>query len=1169
MASPMYSFKETRLNLEPSSSSYIVDVELPTTSSQGRNIRKSKSVISNAKNNALRASASAVYYRKHHSYPRGFLWRVLDDDTVLSIRTLDISKPKKAPDANLILNFHFPHRIIPTCVAFCDPPDHDALSIFVLDTSNQLYSLFLRPESFRKRSFVETGLGDACRIFQPNAFRNFKRPYRLLAISNDRLVATLSDGGHIRLDRNTGSNASQVPWKETFYNAKGWFRSLLGGGGDLDIKAAAAAVQTDLGLNNASFLLTACLDHRLRIWNLNNGQILGDPDLLDATRDVQETGKWQLDASQTNLIRVVPSTEGKQLLVTYSPVGPGEFKFRWLESDDGATIYLNVIFPDEHFVPQPPPGSDVWTLADFSVAERCSKGAYRIWILWKNNMAYRVQELTFLVNELPQTWNGHWRSVFSDTVIPTAQVSGPSDPTDPTEKWLQLIFYPGRFHKSTIEAALTAYEGAIGKQSSNSSRNSQGLAESICSAIASTSSLNKTSSGDMDHEQFRNSSEMQWRKFYRILLELDKPRGEALSLSYETESGMPWVVCADGISAIRGCSELERIYHNPDMLYEGSKEIPSLLTSGVNFIEGFSDSMMQICHSVLRPETLEESSKPDQERLQFISDKAGFWRQISDEDAAQVTDALGPNFDMVTTRLYDHACATFDETWNAQHATELPLTEFGRKIIVRAVQDYVELQWHVCFSQLILLVHMEFEFDRPEDALHNRVEVGVIYRNLLIIFKRIELIRWLATTQITVPLPKSDKQDPGSSGSPAVPKRQAEEHRVLTALEGNIGHLLELPDFNSKLVGFRPVPSDAMPAVITNIVSDLCSPSSNVQLQPQYIQCGLLVRDRADLAMELSPFCDQDPFSTYVQGRVYLALKDFTTAASFFKKAAYGMSVPQANFERHSSGLLDDTEWNLLFAGLPRYYGHIVALFEQQKAYSFVVDFARLALQFVHSSTEDADRIRTELQLRLFSGAISTSQFELAHSTVVAVKDRAVQHSCLRALIQRMCNNLHNAELVNLTFPGLQSSVDDILAQQCQDTVDVVTGVPYHQILYSWRIKRNDYRGAAAILFDRIQKLRQLGEGDQVTGDDILDTAVTRQYLMLINVLSCVDPKQAWVTVEENPKHASKDSPATFAKRKVVTLADIRKEYQDELDRIAAIHNDQFGFAADDEMEIL
>lgn len=262
--------------------------------------------------------------------------------------------------------------------------------------------------------------------------------------------------------------------------------------------------------------------------------------------------------------------------------------------------------------------------------------------------------------------------------------------------------------------------------------------------------------------------------------------------------------------------------------------------------------------------------------------------------------------------------------------------------------------------------------------------------------------------------------------------------------------------------------------------------------------------------------------------------------------------------------MLDEDEWNLIFSGLPRYYAHIISLYEKHRAYSYVVDFARLALQFVNKQTKDADILRTEIQGRLFSGATATSRFELAHSTLVAMKDAAMQHSSLRILLHKMCDNLHNTELVQLSFPGLQGAVDDILAQKCQDTMDVITGVPYHQILYAWRIKRNDYRGAATILLDRIQKLRQLGEGDQFTSEDVLDTVITRQYLMLINVLSCVEQKQAWITVEELPR-----PPAVSGKRKVVTLADIRKEYQDELDRIAAIQNNQFGFAADDEMEIL
>lgn len=200
---------------------------------------------------------------------------------------------------------------------------------------------------------------------------------------------------------------------------------------------------------------------------------------------------------------------------------------------------------------------------------------------------------------------------------------------------------------------------------------------------------------------------------------------------------------------------------------------------------------------------------------------------------------------------------------------------------------------------------------------------------------------------------------------------------------------------------------------------------------------------------------------------------------------------------------------------------------------------------------------------RLFHAALATSQFELAHTGLLAIKDDALRQSSLRMFVDKMCESHHSTELVALLFPGMQQDVDTVLAQRCRCTVDVLRGFPYHQVLYSWRIKRGNYRGAASILLDRIQRLKHAGEGDKMTGEDVLDTPVTRQYLMLINVLSCVDPKQAWVFDEGIPGVQDKAS-----KRKVVSLTDVRKQYQDELDRIAAIQNNQFGFEADDVMDI-
>jgi nuclear pore complex protein Nup160 len=76
---------------------------------------------------------------------------------------------------------------------------------------------------------------------------------------------------------------------------------------------------------------------------------------------------------------------------------------------------------------------------------------------------------------------------------------------------------------------------------------------------------------------------------------------------------------------------------------------------------------------------------------------------------------------------------------------------------------------------------------------------------------------------------------------------------------------------------------------------------------------------------------------------------------------------------------------------------------------------------------------------------------------------------------------------------------------------------------------------------------------------------------MLINALSCVDPKQAWILSEPPPSKPGSSGSASSApeKRKVVTLDDVRKGYQEELDRIAAIENNQFAFEGEDEMDLV
>ncbi|TEA12904.1 Nucleoporin NUP120 [Colletotrichum sidae] len=1177
-ADTQYLYRETRLSLEPSSASSVVNIRVPSLTSSARDVFRKLTGGSGDKNVsedevAFRlktlAPASSVYHRKWHDSPRSFLWRLLEDGLVLSVRVVDTCRQEKAVDAPLILNFRFTVPIQPSCVAFADPREHDALSMFVLDESNHLYSFNLRPDFFRKRSAIEAGPGEACKVYPPKVF-GFKHPHRMVAASTDQVVISLHDGGLVRLDRNRAQDSYSNPWKETIYNSQGWAQgirsflpfkqshSIRHRNISMDPSAATSIQVTDLGLDDAAFLFTVCLDHRMRIWNLRTGQILFTGDILNSDRNPQEVGKWQIEPTQANLLQLVGEGTGKRMCATYSPIGAGEFKFWNIKAHDADTVYVEDAFPDPHLVPSSPSLSDVWTMADF-VLSSPADGGIQLWTLWKNNMTYRVQELELDMDNIAASWENEWNSCHIDSSYPTAQLSGPSDPTDTTEKWLDLILAPGRFTKATLETALSIYEKGLGTQKDGSSKGQKGLAESICSVLASTASLDRNSAGGMDYEQFRASSEIQWRRFYRLLIELDKQRGEAVALILDSDAEMTWVVCADAVSAIRECSQLERLYYNLSRPDENSESTATLVATGINFLDAISDSIQQVSHAALRPEIFEETPRTDYERIQYMFDSTGLWRSVSEEDCAQVIESLGQSYSGVTMELYESLAALVSATADSgSRKARQPLTDFGRKLIVKAVQETIDLQWKVVFSQLLLLVHMEFDWEQEEDMLSKRLDIGTVFRQFLESLRRLELLRWLAKTEITVPVAAKHERNGSVAGSPSSSKRSAEETQTITALEGNVGHLL----------GFVDSKNEPLAASITDIVTDLCASNSDIEVSPTLIQCSLIRRERADLALELTPFCSQTPFAIYVQGRVSLALKDFATAAIHFRKAAIGMSVKDADVDRHSSGLLDDTEWNLLNKGPARYHCHIVALLEKVKAYSYVIEFAGLAIQYSHASTEAA-LVKSEMLSRQFNAATALSRFDVAHASLLAMKDKAMQLSSLRKLVDKMCESYHNSELMSLPFPGLQDSIDEILAQKCKSTADVLNGIPYHQILYSWRIKHNDYRGAATILLDRIHKLQHAGEGDKLTGEDILDTPVTKHYLLLINALSCVDPKQAWIFSEELPPPNSRETNGFKATRKVVTLPDLRKQYQDELDRIAAIQNNQFGFEADDVMDIL
>lgn len=220
---PFNAYKETRLNLESATPGSTVQIRLPTSSAapawpqRSASRRQQVAEVAIAEDDNVfkhrhLASEASIYHRQHpksHS-PRSFIWKVLEERKVLSIRAIDISKQPRTPDANLTLRLYLPSAIRPGCVAFADSDAHDVLSVFVLLDTNQFYTLSLRPDFFRKTTSTEDNVEDWCKIIVPTAYITKQIPHRLAALSADEVIISNYDGGITRLARKSGGDGRPI-----------------------------------------------------------------------------------------------------------------------------------------------------------------------------------------------------------------------------------------------------------------------------------------------------------------------------------------------------------------------------------------------------------------------------------------------------------------------------------------------------------------------------------------------------------------------------------------------------------------------------------------------------------------------------------------------------------------------------------------------------------------------------------------------------------------------------------------------------------------------------------------------------------------------------------------------------------------------------------------------
>lgn len=299
-----------------------------------------------------------------------------------------------------------------------------------------------------------------------------------------------------------------------------------------------------------------------------------------------------------------------------------------------------------------------------------------------------------------------------------------------------------------------------------------------------------------------------------------------------------------------------------------------------------------------------------------------------------------------------------------------------------------------------------------------------------------------------------------------------------------------------------------------------------------------------------------------------------------------------------SAGLLTIDDTDHFNSGVSRYLQHVLSLFESANAYSFAADFARLTLAALPQDPfEEIGGFQDEILSSLFTAELHCSRYTPAYAALTQLSNEQLQEKSAivwtdAILSRRSLPRLEATETLKLfqtlpldLHPRIARVVDDHLTKLAQKQAQVPglssrmwstdVGIDYLKILYALRVGRQDYRGAISVLMDR---LRLVKKSSQARNDP--RAAVLRSTLLaLINTLSCVAPDEAYVVtpivqdmadamdIQQDGEGRDMETGWKARKRIIITLEDLRREYQQLLDKCSRIERGDFDFDADTEDE--
>jgi DNA repair protein RAD51/nuclear pore complex protein Nup160 len=947
-----YLYTETRLHLDQAHANSTIDISLSKTGNHDRRLYNDVHIGSDETHftRAHLSTEASLFFRSDERCPRSFLWRLLDDRRVLEIQAVDLSQDlKQKNEAILTLLLRFPAAVRPFCIAFADAEEKDALSVFAVTTSDELWTLTLARDVFVHAKNSETLAMDWCKVTKPSMFA-VTTPFRLFASTARELFVSMKDGQVVRLTRKSGEDGSK--WHDAVYAEGSWGTSFLKWRsgptvkfGDLDLEpsAAVAIAPTSFDEDDAH-LITVCLNHTLRIWNLKTGRISAELDILG-----EEDQKYFIAANQRQLLQLVdmPGRQ-EQYVVTYSPKHH-QFKFWAIFDAEAGRQGIREMRPGMDYKPPVETLMDtaVWNMEEFHL--RPSRGAKQteLWIRVRSGQSSQLFMLSFdpfdfghKLHEVSSQyvkacWEQDWVAVAPgrqtldalDKLSPTetSDLLPGTEVAELTERWVQFLFYPGRFTMPLLETALETFLVASGRNLPSSTR--EPLKDRIVKAIWSSAA--KPGAGRRHSVDY--DAKARWQSFYGIVRDLHKRGSDAVAFVMDPYDQIPWLVAANGVAPIREASQIEKIEANAEIVHA----LPTPKLAFYSFAgaedddkseavdaedESIAGNLYLLAHNLrsLLPSSFQstfrraitedlttESSKSVAERIHDLKSETSLLEELSEEDNDKFDDVVKEfgGYQAFHTDVFVELLDKLLEPEQGRHQDEI-VTRYGSKLAIRIAQETVALNTEVLLDLLATLLYLEGSFELeelvaainglPEDTVDTMqvdeaspvFDVPFLFEKIMNLLRENIILDFLTSNirkERTKPRRKS------SIGDSPVNARAAGE--VSAAVYAST--LLQ-SIFIGDWKDVRAPEEDMSAAQMLTYHTRAWLTKLEVGQYESFtahVLADLVKHGDVDLAETFLRFVPVTGWSGYLRGRLFLERNDYEQAAEWFREAADAMGM--------------------------------------------------------------------------------------------------------------------------------------------------------------------------------------------------------------------------------------------------------------------------------------